>query len=282
VEDVLKQMTTHNIIAMPIERDENDYAEGSTNEGGSNKYVCIISVLDVMAYVAFKSANDAGVKTEPIENLCGISEEGQTLWQYNAEDNLSDVMNAFSKGVHRCLVCFPSENYKCYVFTQTDVVRYFYNNRVAAEAIMKTPITETGPGIQRVVRGRVTKRKLVCVKDTATALSAYQKIYEQEVNAVAIVSADDGSLIATLSASDIRGMTNTDLSDLDIPILDYIRKAQGGQINKQVTVPNSADVSIGDVINLIMEHKLHRVWVLENNKPVEVITLTDIIGWFSK
>jgi len=77
-------------------------------------------------------------------------------------------------------------------------------------------------------------------------------------------------------------MTNSDLSDLDIPILDYIRKAQGGQINKQVTVPNSTDVCIGDVIKLIIENKCHRVWVLEDNKPVEVITLTDLICWFSK
>jgi hypothetical protein len=59
------------------------------------------------------------------------------------------------------------------------------------------------------------------IKSSNSALQGFRSIYHKRVNAVAIVC-EKGSLIGTLSASDVRTITAHNASDVLLPVLKFL------------------------------------------------------------
>ncbi|KAJ1544062.1 Ubiquitin-conjugating enzyme E2 G2 [Nowakowskiella sp. JEL0078] len=130
----------------------------------------------------------------------------------------------------------------------------------------------------------VTERRVVQVSESESAISALRVLYANQVTAVAIVD-KFGRLIANLSASDLRGMTKTTLESLTSNVFEYLElysKRNPDQIKPDQLRVVGPDDKLFDALNMIENSNIHRVWILVNDKPTGVITLTDILDMYTQ
>jgi CBS domain-containing protein len=157
--------------------------------------------------------------------------------------------------MHRCLVTDSSNVHEPIMLTQTDILRYIHAH-----------FNEFSP-----IPFQISNKTLVSVTTEATALDAFQLLIKHKLSAVPIVRSD-GTLVGAFSHSDLRGMTSHNLTQLSLPIMEYSMK-------NIVTCP--VNTSLKQVLDLLVKHHAHRVWVVDaEQKPVNVITLSDILAKF--
>lgn len=109
------------------------------------------------------------------------------------------------------------------------------------------------------------------------ALTAFKKIHQDGVSAVAVVN-DDGSLVGEVSAADLRGLNRDRLGDLRKPVIAFLTSCKGDLI-KPLTCHGKFTLS--QVMSGIIHSKTHRAWVVdEDDIPIGVITLSDILTMF--
>ena len=116
------------------------------------------------------------------------------------------------------------------------------------------------------------------------------------MSAIAVVDEISNELVGNLSASDLRGLTNETFKIVRTPVLSFLKKQVGKRgscfysiglncyccLHKQrgeeaVVNKCTGEDSLESVINTIVSHRHHRVWVVDSkNRPIGVISLTDI------
>mmetsp|Transcript_8250 Transcript_8250/g.16218 ORF Transcript_8250/g.16218 Transcript_8250/m.16218 type:complete len:116 (-) Transcript_8250:513-860(-) len=96
-----------------------------------------------------------------------------------------------------------------------------------------------------------------------------------------------GEIVATLSASDIRGMTKENMKDLMLPVVDFLKKRSGtDSLRKQEVV--STNFPLGKAINKLLDAGIHRLWIVGEGEAgvsknvAAVMSFTDIIRKVSK
>lgn len=139
--------------------------------------------------------------------------------------SITEILEPMSKGVHRILVAVPPPNSqensnKLFVLTQTDVVRYFFENADQIGPLMSLSLQDLD-----LVN---SKRPLVTVEPSTPILQAVEKMRIGGVSAVAVIEPEEpsseltgnlegsnGRILATLSASDFRGVDEKLLGNLE-------------------------------------------------------------------
>jgi len=209
------------------------------------------------------------VFTHKIKDFLGLGSESKTIWEYQDTEKLDTILEVFSKGVHRVLV--HTKDGKLRMLSQSDVV-----------AFLKQHLHDLGPIVEQTVEnlGLVDqKAKIVTVSMYESALTGYQRMYNQGWDVPAIPVVDKtGDVVATLSTSDLRGLTKIYFPTLLLPVLDFLRQQRGGARTTIWTQPSSP---LADVIHKAGWANVHRVWVIKSHKIVGVISLSDIICKFS-
>jgi len=84
--------------------------------------------------------------------------------------------------------------------------------------------------------------------------------------------------VATLSASDMRGLTPASFPLLLAPVLDFLGEVAGGARPSIIARPTS---TLEEVIRKVVFARVHRVWIIDSNKISGVVSLSDIICKFS-
>jgi len=147
-------------------------------------------------------------------------------------------------------------------------------------------IDKFGPHVDATLSS-LSKAKNLCINFfkyvrtipiSSTALHGFQqmRLAPRQVHALAIVD-ENGVIVGTLSSADLRGFTHEKLGNILLPVLEFL-KAQGTHRAPVVCEPS---ISIKEVVALMINEKVHRVWLVDDdNKPVGVVSMTDIILYF--
>lgn len=265
LDQALQLLHRDNILSVPVY----DY--------WNEKWVGILTVQDILAYIAFKDFEegkvadtfDNGVK--PAGNV--IRDRGAKLPIAAVTDTVADVLEPLCKEVHRMLVRLPvnpgsddDREAELRLITQTDVLRCAVLLEDAAN--WTASVEELG-----LVKGEV-----LTITPQATALAGFQRMGQNDINAIPVVT-EDGKLIAVLSSSDLRGLTSNLIQRVTLPVLDFLKEARRGHVRRPITVGPST--SLQDAVNKIMWGRVHRVIVVDDQqKPIGVITSTDVIRHF--
>jgi len=249
-----------------------------------------VDVLDILAYLvktSTKSLTDIiqgesfSIKTDDMKmmrkrakdfNLKQLSEvidisRRNPYFALQEDQPVSEVMPIFQQGVHRVALLDRLSPKIVGVVSQTDIIHQLAQDpNVSA---LKKLISETG----------ILTGKLVSVTSDTMALDAFIRMQESGVSSLAILDAQ-GTIVGTVSASDVKWISrHEDFRTLLCSIGDYvkdIRKQQGKSDHFVACTQDSA--SIFDVVNLMFQEKVHRVFIVdEKRKPKGVISLTDII-----
>lgn len=271
VEEALFLLQKENILAVVVVDDENQ------------NNMKILTIFDVMTYVAFGSFKYGDEEPDafsvfrsaniPVSSLLNapIHPEDEKLWTFKSTDPISKVLEPMSKGVHRVLVDLNTEgdkpNYR--MLTQSDLLRFLasYN------------LFEKHPQLnaQETVKNLNVMSKLQkSVNENTKALEVFRILHLDDISAVPLVN-DAGQLTSTLSASDLRGLRSYQLKSVLLPAIDFLHIYKGPAARRCITCTEND--SLSNVINKLIVHRIHRVWVVDaNSTPVGCISLSDIIG----
>jgi CBS domain-containing protein len=201
-------------------------------------FITIHDIVTLVIWGSFRvdgapSVNLQSVKAGEIVTLT-TTPEGERLWKFEPSEPLGRLLDAFAKGVHRCLL---GDKF----ISQTDCLKWLRdsnhpNLRVSARSL------------------NLYTTKPLTVDSQMTTLDAYRKMFQEGHTAAAIVT-KEGHLQGTLSASDMRGFTDEFLEAVKLPVSAFVKP------NLQSTVNPSTH--LGDVIKKALDLHHHRVWVCE-------------------
>jgi CBS domain-containing protein len=230
-----------------------------------------VDIYEIMSYTAF-SGNAPVDWRKPASSLLGTmgniqDDEEKGVWVVREKDSLHKPLSWLSKGARRFLAETESGDLK--LVTQSDMARFLWKN-----------YDRFGIGDVSLQNASIIGRPVIRVEPSTLVIDAFQKMRAQEVNGIAITGRD-GSLVGTLSESDLKGLRMNMMDRLQLPVLDFLKAQHQGVVPPVVTVRE--DMPLKDVLETITKKKLHRMFVVDDEGHLTgIITLTDIISYFWK
>jgi len=276
IEECLNLLVSKNILAVPI------------YDQSKQQFIGIIDFYQIMTWMGFVAYTPDGEMSlemlqqkvnlmQPAANLLGVtgkqeSDDINSLWVLNANDSFKDPLEYLGKGIYRILVTSEDQTDIQHIkmVTQTDLTRFILKNWEKFDNWKNCTLNDP-----KTVGIRFLK-KVFTISSTEPAIKAFQKMRLKQVNALAVVN-DKGVLIDTLSDADLRGFTGSNLQNLFVPVKDWIGQVTGhGGVTRKVVTCHSMD-SLHSVIESIVNKKIHRVWIVdEEHKPIGVVSMTDV------
>jgi len=259
--DTLTVLAQHHLLGVPVKDHE--------QPGG---YRGFVDVLDLVSSLVELNKDNHGYldfeafRTLPVGDAVDRSKKDDWLTVEPTESLLS-LLGRFSKGVHRVAVLAGDGSPRVItVATQTDALRLMLTHESSLAEVFSKTLSQL----------KLVKEWVLFVSKPERAINAYKKMHEHKVSAVAVL--DDKTLVASISASDLRNIsTAKGFKVLSLPILDFLSKQRGGDLS--LTAICKPDDVLGDVVKKIVEHHFHRLWVVDNQgHPVGVVSLTDVCG----
>jgi len=191
-----------------------------------------------------------------VDPFCPISEFGNLM---------QAVEEVLGKGIHRAPVV-DDMGQLVGVLSQWDIVAELEANKGSLGELSHTSLRELGLGGGDVIT----------MSFTAKAIHAFYLMQYHKVSAVCVVDSE-GCLLANVSASDIRGLHQDQLHLLMQPVLVFLLQ-HNGAIKRPVSC--DLDYTFGNVLAMLAQEHVHRVWVVEDDSaaqvPVGVVTVGDI------
>jgi len=251
------------------------------------KYIGAVNCFALMGYIAFGDFKKFLIKGDleklsyekmPISELMPLSKETEYMWTYDPDTDLEAVLEPLSKGIHRVTMNKVKGNpNKRKLLSQRDVFEYLYKwcdtQKVAGRKI---------PLLDANVRelNFANQSQVITVSEETPAIEAFQKMYNADIQAVGITN-ETGAIVGNLSVSDLRNLTmNYKLPFVFLPVLLFQREINGREPPLPVVV--STKDTLWEVMGKLLHTNYKRVWIIDNNLPIGVITLTDIITKFAQ
>ncbi|CAG8638280.1 9609_t:CDS:2, partial [Paraglomus occultum] len=189
-----------------------------------------------------------------------------------------------------------SDTQRVSVLTQRDAINYILNDPELRECVQDVPaknviqrswktFTERDDPNQLLHRlpvSNVQSSYVLYISHLVSALTGFRSMAIHGVSSMAVVDKQDGSikLLDNLSASDIRHFTEDTMSDVFLPVSDYLKKVRKSERKLVVCYE---DTPLREVMELAVKNSVHRVWVIEqeSEKPVGEISMTDMLAMYA-
>jgi len=278
VTDIWKGLIARNFLSVPVVT-------------ATNEYHGIIDMFDIVKYIVSsfseKDLSDkdfwALVEEEKIfAKKTVLDLMAHPLQKRNPFHPVKQGYSAFAvfepmareSNLHRIAVVDNKQNLDNFV-TQSQVITFLRKNLSILGKKGGKPLRECHGMLQPVVS----------VKETDTAMFAFQQMVKEEVSGVAVVNAN-GSLKGNLSLRDLKliGSDARLFWRLQQSVKDFIVKLKQEYEIKHsrpwtVIHANPTD-SLGDAITMLADHHIHRVFIVDNAKdkaPIGVCSLKDVL-----
>lgn len=270
---VLHTLAEKNILSAPVmDRGRN----------ASGKCMGFVDVLDMVA-LAFKTMRDSNQALQEfysnpffekkISDVMAMSNFAFDDWKPVEETTtLLEALNAFTRPTlfrpHR-LPVVNVEGTVIGIISQSDIVSIAAKNkRLLGNCLHKT-IEEL-----KLEHAVIAARSTVPVRDVLGLLT------DNRVHGIAVVEHPMSTLVANLSASDLRGMTRKDLALFDKPVLEFLQ-AIYAKNNQTLAPPISCrpKTEFDQILTLLDEHDIHRVYVTDDSRhAIGVVSMSDVVS----
>jgi len=180
------------------------------------------------------------------------------------------LIEVFARGIHRAPIVSPQGNMMG-LLSQSDVIamldKPMREERLLEEGLGPKTLKELGLGVSEGI---------MTMSVTTQTILAFWVIYFNKISAIAVVDSE-GRLLGNLSASDIRGIGGSArrFSSLLLPIGEFLQL--DGPEACRAAITCTLDTTFEQVIALLARNKIHRVWVVDNDRPIGLVSLTDIM-----
>eukprot|EP00475_Leptophrys_vorax_P028619 TRINITY_DN41541_c0_g1_i1.p1 TRINITY_DN41541_c0_g1~~TRINITY_DN41541_c0_g1_i1.p1 ORF type:complete len:447 (-),score=98.59 TRINITY_DN41541_c0_g1_i1:199-1539(-) len=210
------------------------------------------------------------------------------LYSVRRNSTMLHAMEFFGRGIHRLLIAEDNpeectgENAYTGVVSQSDAVRYLHSvlkhtKDSVLQDMKKSTVRESGIGSTSVVH----------IQSSKSVIEALQLMEESKVSSIAVLG-ERNEIQGNLSTTDIKYIFRKRmLSSLKEPcghFINSIRQRQGLDNAGKDRSPYfsvSWDSSIEVCVGKMVATRAHRLWVVEQRKPVGVVSLSDILQYFT-
>lgn len=255
---VLEVLAKNRILSSPV-----------TSPSGD---IGFIDVLDVVAYLSTsyigkrKTIADKSSLDVPCKQA--IDSSGRNPIMYvTPKTLLTEVLNTMAtQRVHRLAVVDEQDTRHSNilrVISQTDVFNQIVANSkmLFGEANLKKTLFQLKMGFKNVA---------TCdIHDTTT--ESYWKMISLGFSALGVVNRD-GVLVGILSGSEIRGLTEDNIGDLEMTVEDFLLS------RNTIFLVCTPENTLEEVLNMVHTKRLHRIFIVnKENRPVGLLSLTDFI-----
>ncbi|TPX66479.1 hypothetical protein SpCBS45565_g04455 [Spizellomyces sp. 'palustris'] len=250
----------------------------------------------------------------PVSELVGLSRESQESWTLNSSSPISSLLQMLTTAAyHRVLVIdedalaasamgdddgpgptAPPAGSSITMVTQTDLLYFLMEHTDIAPKLMATILNLPAQTVDELAARRAKEgdanqvsgnrkhiSRVVTVPDSVTALEAFRVMYTHGVTAVPVID-KDGGLAANLSASDLRGISTTNLEcllDNVYTFLEVDTRRRADQVKADQLKFVEPEATLQQVVNLMLGSHVHRVWIAgEGDKPIGVVTFSDVLS----
>jgi hypothetical protein len=152
------------------------------------------------------------------------------------------------------------------ICSQTDILRYLFQHMRDSreDSLSSLCVKDCGPF------GNLTT---ITVEERA--IDGFLKMLDSRADACAILDMD-GRIVASLSATDLRGMTNDRLKTILLPILEFFPAMTGSRPSPPLVC--SLDNRLVDVMRGILKATTRRCWVVDQSmRPLGFLPMGKII-----
>jgi CBS-domain-containing membrane protein len=278
VQETLEVLAKHNLLSVPV-RDHQD-----------KFWIGFVDVLDLLNFIIEMYTEGNQVEQQKWGTYCQdittLTHRGvrfglkpiSTIINESRVDSFKPVLSngtvyqlieeLLTHKAHRVPVVDDRDNITNIV-SQSDIIQLCSLKMELLGPIAKRTVGDLKLG---------TRGTVMSMAHTAQAIHAFYLMYFHKVMGVAIVL-PDGTLLGNISASDIRGLTPQQFSSLLLPVTEYLQHQQG-QMKPPFTVTLSS--TFETVIQKLALYRVHRLWIVnEKDQPIGVVSLTDIMKFFS-
>lgn len=267
VRDAVKLMADARIKHLPI------FSLTPTPAGPEKFYIGVVSVSDILC-----GLTEEGVDNADRFRLTDLLKSMSRLWTYPSFHHLDVVLQPILSGQPAVLIQRYREHKKgpLAIITQTDIGRFLLKNIDKMDAtLLDTKLGDTPLGVKAHFDASFT------VKCSKTAGHAFHRMHFYHHESLAVV--DDGlKVVANLSASDLRGLSQDDLSSLEEHgVLEFLQKRSGKSDHRApVTITPSATVK--EALRVLVTEHINQVWVVSepDSYLISQVLLTEIIEMF--
>lgn len=159
------------------------------------------------------------------------------------------------------------------ICTQADVIRFLAQNTAL---LRKEPLF-----LKSLAELNLGQRTPHVLAHDLNSAQAFIHMTDRRLDSAAVVD-DAGKLIATVSASDLKGLTRRNCVILGQPLDDFLnREWRRGWWNRPLTV--KLEDPLYFVVLQFVSTKVHRMYVLDNDgKPIGELNLLDVLNTLLK
>ncbi|KAI8359167.1 hypothetical protein BD560DRAFT_334880 [Blakeslea trispora] len=252
-------MHTNKITSLPI------FSHNST------EVVSIVNLFDILIYLVGR--NDKHIEKEklkvndPIERVLGLDfdRESYRIHKVHFEDRLLETLHAFASGNHRALVIdFNQQEKKPWILSQTDIIRYILNHPDSVSGLLD---------LDSCAQTLISNQALVTVPETETVLDVYRLLADNNLSAVPVVNSH-GEFKGNICVEDLPSANLEHIDQLALSCQEYTKVAPSHLLPATAT----PDTDLKDILDNMIKRDTHRVWILDTNKVIGVVTMSDIMS----
>lgn len=264
VEAAIKILADNKILSVPVI--------------DKNTVIGVLDIVDVVHFVNKVAPDEQSLKENELLSLevagralalesvsAIINASGKDPYVPIDEHNkVSMAVNLFAGGIHRVPVA-NSTGAIVGTLSQTDVVKYLHAHLVEGELkhVGNKTVKELG----------LSNKTVVTVNIHDCVLAAIEVIVDRSTSGVGVIDST-GKLAGNLSASDCKGLYKEQFPSFLLPVGDYLEKHSPGSLNPICATENTTLI---EVINEMVDNHIHHLYVIEDFKPVGIISATDIM-----
>jgi len=261
IEEALRVLADKTILSVPVYNTETQELEG------------VLDLYEILAFTAFATHDDSQFLSAidwsiPASDLIGTSgvaggDEVQGLWEVQDSDSIQKPLEFLAKGVYRFIVK-TTDGLR--ILSQSDLLRFFFN-RLDEFEFANVSIESAGVGTY----------PCLTLPFATTALDGIRKIRIHEVHTLALID-KEGKLRASFSETELRGLSQSTIETLLKSSEEFVLSHYNGHFPPLVTTNPSELLTA--VIHKMVTNRLHHIFVSDNEKPLGVITISDILLFF--
>jgi len=239
-------------------------------DNNAKAFIGLVDVLDLVTYLKDKyNAEQPNLFFDTtVDKVIDFSHTNPVL-ELQATAQLSETIRKMQANKAHRVVVVNERRELLSLLTQSDVL-----------AFMAAHLKEMHKELAHLELKDMCARNsnaVISVSEDTVALEAFAKLGQNSISAIGVVN-QQGVLVTSLSAAQLRGITRQSYRDLSLKLKDYsvIYKAP----HFAVCEPN---MKFQELLDLMHREHLYRVFLVDSNKrPASIIALSDIIAVFAR
>lgn len=277
--DALKTLTQHKLLSAPVLDTE------------SGKYLGFLDILDLVALTfsaersalnALRDEDDWDAYFLNTSHIITTQTVGATLnkchrniWkEIRASAPLYDLVQLMGseQNHHRVAVLAADSEEVVGVISQSRLIEFF-NTEINTPALKDLNIVSS-----EWYKNLSANRDLKTVNSKLDAYSAFRTLHSDQISGLPVIN-DDGELVGTISASDIKSSLGSKLfQDMMLQLPEYLATSRGAFCLDPI-VATDRD-TVGSLLEKFQSFHIHRVFVVDHaNHPTNVLSLCDVISF---